>query len=32
MTKSKVLIVGFGGVGALAGYTLERNGKVELQQ
>lgn len=30
MTKWKVLIVGFGGVRLLAGYTLERNDKVEV--
>lgn len=30
MTKSKILIVGFGGVGILAGYTLELNGKAEV--
>ncbi|CUM66559.1 uncharacterized protein PRCAT00004228001 [Priceomyces carsonii] len=30
MTKSKVLIVGFGGVGIVAGYTLERNGKADV--
>lgn len=30
MTKLSVLIVGFGGVGIIAGYTLERNGKASV--
>lgn len=30
MTKLKVLIVGFGGVGIIGGYTLELNGKAEV--
>lgn len=30
MSKSKVLIVGFGGVGIIGGYTLELNGKAEV--
>lgn len=30
MTKSKVLILGFGGVGVISGYTLEKNKKAEV--
>lgn len=30
MTKAKVLIIGFGGVGIVSGYSLEHNGKAEV--